>query len=122
MKKILSKYMLPVAVITAFVMLLAQVATFPQVALEDTVLSTESFSTVAADIPNWDEEGPDSDTSTQTISAGSGNDSASPDGSSFAKIGDGEWICRSVSTDNFTSLVLNYYWRGDTDAEDGESG
>jgi len=84
----------------------------------------ENFGTGATnnDIFSWDEEGLDSDPTTRAEAAGSGEDSASPDGERFAYIGDNEWICNPVSTAGFSNLLLNYYWRGDTDAEDGDSG
>lgn len=45
---------------------------------------------------------------------------ADGDGSGrFAKIDDGEWICRSINATGFNTLSLKYYWRGDNDAEDG---
>jgi uncharacterized protein YegL len=69
------------------------------------------------DVPNWNESG----TPTEARAAGSGNDSASPDGDRFAIIADNGWICRGVSTVNHNNLALNYYWRGDVDAEDGDS-
>ncbi len=74
------------------------------------------------DIPNWDEEGDDSRSSTLAQAPGSGDNSASPDGERFALIGRDEWICRQVSAVGFNTLVLSYYWRGDSDAEDGEAG
>lgn len=74
------------------------------------------------DIPNWEEEGSDNSADAQARAAGSGDDGASPDGGRFAAIGGGEWICRSVNASGFNTLVLAYYWRGDPDAEDGETG
>lgn len=74
------------------------------------------------DIPNWEEEGNDSDSTTLAQAAGSGDNSSSPNGGRFALIGDNEWICRSVNASGLSGLVLNYYWRGDMDAEDGEAG
>ncbi len=89
----------------------------PGIAHAITVLPLESFGTVTInDIPNWDEEGTDSDSSTLAQAAGSGNDSASPDAGAFAKIAQGEWICREINAANREGLKLSYYWRGDSDA------
>ena len=79
--------------------------------------------TDVSDIPNWDEENLDSDSATLAKAATvSGEDTASPDGAQFAKINEGEWICRSVDATGFSSLTLSYYWRGDADAENNEDG
>ncbi|MDP3727625.1 MAG: hypothetical protein Q8R35_03230 [bacterium] len=88
------------------------------------ILLADDFGTGATlnDIPNWDEEGDDSKSSTRAQAPGSGDDSASPDGGRFALIGKDEWICRSVSASGFNSLVLTYYWRGDSDAESVDTG
>ncbi len=88
-------------------------------------LLSDSFGTGgdANDIPNWDEEGSDSDSSTLARQGQvSGEDTESPNGGRFAKIGDGEWICRATTTTGYTSLALQYSWKGDADAEDGEAG
>ncbi len=76
----------------------------------------------ANDIPNWEEEGNDNNADAEARAAGSGDDSASPDGGRFAAIGGDEWICRSISAVGFRTLILTYYWRGDADAEDNETG
>lgn len=75
-----------------------------------------------ADIPNWEEQGNDSGADTQSMAPTTGNNSVSPDGGNFAIIEDGEWICRDVNTTGFHALALKYFWRGDPDAEDVESG
>ncbi|MFZ2521880.1 MAG: VWA domain-containing protein [Minisyncoccia bacterium] len=87
-------------------------------------LANGNFGTGATttDINSWDEEGTDSDATTQSIPAGSGQNIGSPDGDKFAIIGNDEWICKAVSTSGFSSLSVSYYWKGDPDAEDGESG
>lgn len=75
------------------------------------------------DIPSWEEEGNDSDSSTRAQeSSGSGSDIASPNGGRFAKIADEEWICKTFSGSDSLEYTLNYYWNGDRDAEDGETG
>ena len=88
-------------------------------------LLSESFGTGSsiADIPNWEEQGNDNGADTQAqAAAATGNNTASPDGGRFALIEDNEWICRDVSTSGYNTLKLKYYWRGDPDAEDVESG
>jgi hypothetical protein len=93
-----------------------------------TTITTSTFGTFgtgasANDIPDWDEEGTDSDSSSLAASSTvSGQNAVSPDGGRFALIGEDDWICRAVTTTGFHQLKLNYYWHGDTDAEDGESG
>ena len=52
--------------------------------------------------------------------AGSGQDTASPDGDRFAALyntGSDGSICTPISTAGYSSLNLKYYWRGDPDAE-----
>jgi hypothetical protein len=82
---------------------------------------TSSSETV--NIPDWEEEGSENDATTliTTVNIDDNTESglvASPDGGRFAKIGQDEWVCRSVPT-GYNSLNLDYYWRGDNDAEDG---
>jgi len=72
----------------------------------------------ASNVPGWDE----SSGYTVALQPSSGNDSASPDGGRFAKIGDGEWICVQLDATGFYNLSLSYYWRGDTDAENNDYG
>lgn len=102
------------------------------VATPTTVLLTDGFGSGdnLNDIPDWDEEGNDSDDSTlakKPSSSSSGDDSASPDAGRFARIGyrDADhgqdypgWICRIVDARTYTGAKLQYYWRGDKDAED----
>lgn len=86
---------------------------------------TESFGTgsSANDISNWEEQGTDSDSDALAQSpSGSGEDTASPDGGRFAKIGEDQWICREINATGFSSLELSYYWRGDNDAESSDRG
>lgn len=62
--------------------------------------------------------------------SGSGEDIASPNGGRFAKIAEDSgdsgtvdgWICRSVNATTFNTLVLSYFWRGDSDAEVSDTG
>lgn len=84
---------------------------------------SESFGTGSSinDIPSWDEEGNDSDSATLALAPGSGNDSASPEGGRFARIGEDEWICRNVNATGFSSLALSFFWRGDSDAESSDT-
>ena len=88
------------------------------------VILTDNFGTgsTANDIPDWEEEGEDNNADAQAREPGSGDDTASPEGGRFAAIGGDEWICRSVAASGFNTLVLAYYWRGDSDAEAGETG
>ncbi|MEK7561011.1 MAG: hypothetical protein AAB539_03595 [Patescibacteria group bacterium] len=84
----------------------------------DTLL-TDNFGTGSNlnDIPDWDETGDDTTSTTLAKSPVTGNnDSASPDGGRFAKIAPQEWICREVNAAGHHALALNYYWRGDNDA------
>lgn len=92
---------------------------FPGSALAATSIVNESFGTGSDlnDIPDWNEEGNDNDSTTLAKSPGSGDDSVSPDGGRFAKIGEEEWICRQLDATGLTALKLKYYWRGDGDAE-----
>ncbi|GEM_PF-1154982 len=88
-------------------------------------LFSDNFGTGASlnDIPDWEEDGNDS-ASTTLASAISenGENTVSPDGGRFARIGNGEWMCREVNATGFGGLALKYYSRGDADAEDNESG
>jgi len=108
--------------------------TFPQNAVAATNLITNGgfgSGNDQADILNWNEEGTDDDGNPSTYAREgqvSGEDSSSPDGGRFAKIawdsdpgnGKDEWICQKVDAGGYENLVLNYYWRGDNDAEDNE--
>ena len=89
-----------------------------------TILLSDDFGTGSSinDIPDWDEEGSDSSGTTNAQAAGSGNDSASPDGGRFAKIREDEWICQEIDAEGYDSLWLSYYWRGDSDAEGSDVG
>ncbi|MBP7006599.1 MAG: peptidoglycan-binding protein [Candidatus Pacebacteria bacterium] len=87
------------------------------------------------DISSWEEKGDENASSTlaknpDTLPIGWGedaDDTASPDGGRFAKIGryhpnhgqdqDGS-ICQQIDASGFENLVLKYYWRGDSGAED----
>lgn len=96
---------------------------FSSVTSSNTTLFSDSFGSGGNqnDIPNWDEEGLDSDSGTiARQSQSSGEDAASPDGGRFVKIINGEWICRSVNASGLSNVQLGYYWRGDADAEDNE--
>jgi hypothetical protein len=88
-----------------------------------TTIFTDNFGTGSSvtDVPNWNEDG--STAGTQAQALGSGDNSASPDGGRFALIeGSDGWICREVNATNLSSLVLKYYWRGDSDAESSDQG
>lgn len=99
----------------------------PTVAMAASLLS-DNFGTGSSvnDIPSWDEEGSDSDSSTLAQAfAVSGEDTVSPDGGRFAKIGEDEWICQTFNTslfNTYTNPTLQYYVRGDTDAESSDDG
>ncbi|MBI2097791.1 MAG: hypothetical protein HYT46_02590 [Candidatus Vogelbacteria bacterium] len=87
---------------------------------EPVTIFSDDFGTgdTANDIPDWDEEGDDNASSTLARApTATGNNTASPDGGRFARIGSGEWICRPVNATGFNVLMLQYYWRGDNDAE-----
>ncbi|MBM2817714.1 MAG: hypothetical protein HW401_304 [Parcubacteria group bacterium] len=78
------------------------------------------------DIPDWEEEGQDNNgdaraqNATDNASDEEGFSPADGDGTGrFAKIDNGEWICRSINATGYNTLSLGYYWRGDNDAEDG---
>ena len=85
-------------------------------------LWTDNFGagSIVDDIANWEEEGNDADSTTVSSNATGGGDNSVSDGDGgrFAKIGAGEWICRSVDASTFNTLAVKYYWRGDSDAED----
>ena len=88
------------------------------VASTQTVLN-ETFGTGSSlnDIPNWEEEGTESDATTLAMTpTSSGNDTASLGGGRFARIGQDEWICRSFSAAGLSNLALSFESRGDTDA------
>jgi hypothetical protein len=74
------------------------------------------------DIPGWAESGIESNSSSLEVNPTSGDNSASPDGGRFARMDGGEWICTSIDATGYENLTLSYYWRGDGDAEDNESG
>jgi hypothetical protein len=117
-----------VSIVTLFVAQLAvgslSFGFSPATAVAADTLLSDSFGTGSSDndIPNWEEEGTDSDShSLAQQPSGSGEDSASVDGGRFAKMRGGEWICRQVSAVGYNTLNLSYYWKEDTSAEDGES-
>ncbi len=94
-------------------------------AIPGTTLLDDNFGTGSAvrDIPNWDEEGSDGDGTTFAEEPSvSGENSASPAGGRFAKIGEDEWICREINATGYNNLNLSYYWRGDDDAENDDRG
>lgn len=77
------------------------------------------------DIPGWDEDKGES-CITGTVSKnddGTADNSVSPDGGRFGLLsGNNGFLCRSVDATGFENMVLDYYWRGDTQASDGETG
>ncbi|MEN9390288.1 MAG: hypothetical protein RLZZ283_388 [Candidatus Parcubacteria bacterium] len=90
------------------------------------VLMSDSFGaslSTSNDVVDWEETGTESGSATvaQAFTA-TGNDAISPDGGRFAKINQGEWICRSVSAASYSDLSLEYFVRGDTDATIGNTG
>lgn len=91
-----------------------------------TPILTDGFGTGAclADIPGWLEDAGEScGNGTVAAATSTGDDSVSPDGGRFALLsGNNGYICRSVNAAGLTNLVLKYYWRGDMQAEDGETG
>lgn len=93
---------------------------------EPTAILTESFGTGVClqDIPGWDEDAGESCTNgTVAAAIGTGDNTASPDGGRFAMLsGNNGFICRSVNAAGLDTLVLKYYWRGDGDADAGETG
>ena len=86
----------------------------------DTLFS-DSFGTGSTDgtfneAPSWTEGGNFGDDA-EKRAAGSGNDSASPNGGRFAVMfGDDGYICTTVDATDYENIVLSYYWRGDSDA------
>jgi hypothetical protein len=80
--------------------------------------------TCLTDIPNWDEDAGESCTNGTVASATStGDDTASPDGGRFALLsGNNGYICRTINATGLGNLKLSYYWRGDSEADAGESG
>ncbi len=90
-----------------------------------TVLN-ENFGTgtCLTDIPGWDEDAGESCTNgTVAAATGSGDNTVSPEGGRFGLLsGNNGYLCRSVNATGLSNLVLNYYWRGDTEAEDNETG
>src|SRR3989344_447250 len=76
------------------------------------------------DLPEWEEEGTDSNTDVIATSSVSGADislAGSPE-PNFAKIKeDDEWMCREFDTTGYESVELRYYWNGDSDADAAES-
>lgn len=102
---------LVVVAITAFFVSTAATA------FADTIVS-DGFGTGATDSsfdesPAWTEGG----AGAEKRAAGSGGDSASPNGDRFAVVfGSNGTICRSINTTGYTSVQLSYYWRGDSDA------
>ncbi len=96
---------------------------------EAAVLLSDSFGTGSSDndISGWEESGNDNDSHTRAESAeGSGEDFYSPadgnDNGRFAKIGDDEWMCRSMNSSGHSSMSLKYYWRGDGHGESDDFG
>ncbi len=97
----------------------------PTVEAASTIWSDDfGLNTTIPDIPNWDEEGNEGDATTQIQQpGGSGSeDSPSPNAGALVRVGPGEWMCRSVNAAGLDTLKINYYWRDDNSAEDGEAG
>lgn len=77
------------------------------------------------DIPGWEEDNGES-CQTGTVAKDpqvSGDDTVSPDGGRFGLLsGNNGYLCREVDATGFEAMVLEYYWRGDLGADDGETG
>jgi hypothetical protein len=92
---------------------------------DDTSLLVESFGTGTClqDIPGWDEDtGESCVNGTVAAAIGTNDNTASPDGGRFALIGNNGYICRQINATGMQNLLLKYYWRGDSDADPGETG
>ena len=93
---------------------------------DDTAPLTENFGTgdCLADIPGWDEDAGESCVNgTVAAAVSTGDNVASPDGGRFGMLsGNNGFICRQISAAGLQSLQLKYYWRGDSQASDGETG
>jgi len=77
-----------------------------------------------ADIPGWDEDNGNSCVNGTVAAATSttGDNTPSPDGGRFALIGNNGFICRAINATGLANLQLKYYWRGDSDADPGDTG
>jgi hypothetical protein len=113
--------------VSALMVLVLAFGMFPGAAFAATMLS-DSFGTGGDDnnISGWDESDQsfffNDDDVYSRAGQTSGEDSTSPDGGRFAKIGDGEWMCREIDADGYFNLTLSFYWRGDADAEGDDFG
>jgi len=92
----------------------------------DTAPLTENFGTgdCLVDIAGWDEDAGESCVNgTVAAAIGTNDNTASPDGGRFGLLsGNNGYICRQVSAAGLQSLQLKYFWRGDTNAADNETG
>ncbi len=71
---------------------------------------------------SWSNGGNSGDDAEIRVSS-SGNDSVSPDGGRHAVIlGEGGYICITVTTTGYENVKLAYHWRGDNDAESSDDG
>lgn len=92
---------------------------------EPEVLIDEDFGTgdCLQDIPLWDEDpGESCPNGTVAKNIDTGDDTVSPDGGRHALIGNNGYICRSLDATGLESLQIKYYWRGDNDADAGDTG
>lgn len=82
---------------------------------------TGNTDTTFNETPTWTEGGAGAD---KRNSTGGGDESISDGdgGRKAAMIGTNGYICRTMTTTGYNSLVLAYQWRGDTDAESGDNG
>lgn len=105
-----------VALVTTFLLApaVASAVVVPQVSLLSDGFGTGND---LNDIPNWEEEGADSDSSTLAKTPiPNSDDSASPEGGRFAKIGYEEehpsdnpgWICRIIDARGYSAATLSY--------------
>jgi uncharacterized repeat protein (TIGR01451 family) len=78
---------------------------------------SESFGSGASDInevPGWYDR--DSSGGNTRVESSGGQAGA------YGHIEDNEWICRTFNATGLTSLQLQYYWKGDSDAGSGDNG
>jgi predicted ribosomally synthesized peptide with SipW-like signal peptide len=75
------------------------------------------------DIPGWEEDpGESCVNGTVAAAIGTGDNTASPDGGRFALLGNAGYICRGIDATGLQDLELQYYWRGDSQADAGDTG
>lgn len=76
---------------------------------------TDSFGNSSSnDVPNWVDGGGDSPEDTYTTS---GTDRPGSPTTQNARVRDGGYITKTISTVGYDSIVLKYYWHGDNDGD-----